>query len=181
MYVSGASRADFGGETFDLDVSTNFVGSGNNQVSGLTVEGGTNTLSADVSNISVESTLAGNGKSVYGIAVGGVSATATLALTGREVNIDVKSATVRPQANYSEIAGIDLWQGHLTSSAGTAVKIVGSTSAADASVATDSNGNNFYGTSVLTGIKFEGGKGDFAGDVEMDLDAVGGRVEGYVS
>lgn len=178
VYVSGASRADFGGETFDLDVSTNFVGSGNNQVSGLTVEGGTNTLSADVSNISVESTLAGNGKSVYGIAVGN-SATATLALTGREVNIDVKSATVRPQANkYSEIAGIDLWQGHLTSSAGTTVKIVGSTSAEDASVATDSKGNNFYGTSVLTGIKFEGGKGDFAGDVEMDLDAVGGRVEG---
>lgn len=167
----------FGGSTLDVIVDTDLIGGGNNMAEALVVWNAKAEVSADASNFSVKSTAA-NGKSVYGLTVNGK--TAELKLTGKTVNVRVESATERTaEDGYSEALGLDIADGSMTSSKGTTINVTGRSSSKLATkLSTYGKGSNYTGATPLTGIKFEGGQGSFAGDVNVDVESDGGLVHG---
>lgn len=175
--VSGGANVKFGGSSFDISLDTDLIGTGNNMATGLMVWDATTVVSADVSNFSVKSTAA-NGKSVYGLTVNNNAA--NLSLTGNTVNVLVESATERTSEDqYSEALGLDIAKGTLSSSAGTTLNIKGrSTSQHSSQVSTKEGGANYTGATPLSGIKFEGGQGQFEGDVSIDVASNAGLVHG---
>ena len=176
--ISGDADVNFGGSTLDVALDTDLVGTGNNMAAALLVWNAKTEVSADVSNFTVKSTNA-QGKSVYGLVVNNKSA--QLHLTGRTVNVVVESATERTtDKQYSEALGLDIAAGTLSSSEGTTLNIKGrSTSKLATKISeAEKSGVNYTGATPLTGIKFEGGQGNFAGDVSIDVASDAGLVHG---
>ncbi len=161
-----------GGDSLKVDLETDFVGGGNNKVAAIDVySSGSTAISAKKVDLKVTSK-AQNGKSVYGIGKGGAG---TLTITSDVVNIDLSSATVRPAEseatnNYSEIIGVDVFGGTLVTAENTVLNVkVHSTG-------TDATGADKSGSSPVSGIKLEGGQGQFNGTVVVDVSAVGGSA-----
>lgn len=168
----------FGGETLKIDLETDFVGGGNNQAAAIYVDSADSIqISAKQVDLTVASK-AENGKSVYGIGKGGAG---TLTITSDIVNIDLSSATVRPaesdaKNNYSEIIGVDVYGGTLVTAENTVLNVKVHSSGTDATVSSISKPSNKAGSSPVSGIKLEGGQGQFNGTVVVDVSAVGGSA-----
>ena len=162
---------DFSGDLLKVGITTDFVGSGNNQATAFDFySSGSASISAKEVDLSVTST-ASNGKSVYGIGMGGGG---TLNVTSDVVNIRLESATERPQGNYSEAIGIDVWGGKLVTADSTALNI-DVVSHGTASPGSDSGKD---GATSVYGIKFEGGQGELNGVANIDVSATGGNASG---
>ena len=174
MYVSGGN-VDFSGDTLGIKLTTDFSGGGNNQATALYLGGGESTISADVTDLYVESKDK-NGKSVYGIGL----ANTKLNLTGNEVNINLVSATEREGDQYSEALGIDLYNDAvIETSANTEVNISVKTTSTLQTIEHDSEDKypgTFGGATPASGIKFEGGSAKFNGNVNVDVQSVGGSA-----
>lgn len=176
--ISGNANVEFGGSSLDVSIDTDLIGTGNNMAGALVLWGAKTNVSADVANFTVKST-AENGKSVYGLTVN--NSVAELKLTGKTVNVFVESATQRTEdKQYSEALGLDIAAGTLSTAQGTTLNITGRSSGTLATkISTaDKAGVNYTGSTPLTGIKFEGGQGNFAGDVSVDVSSNAGIVHG---
>lgn len=186
VWVGVGSQIELAGSSFQVSLSTDFLGAGNNVATGFGVETNKITtanhvkVSAHTTDIDVTS-LAANGKSVYGISMS--ASNSTLDFTGQAVNVKVSSATNRTlvpavESNlYSEIIGVDLSNGVTTFSKDTTLTIEGQTTSEALSEVHKPDQFNYKGTSPLSGIKLEGGQGVFDGPVHMNLQAKGGRIE----
>lgn len=164
-------NVEFSGDKLNLGINTDFYGTGANQATAMLIYGGETGISADKVNLNVVSQNP-SGKSVYGI-----SSFGKLNVTSSEVNINLVNSTERTTANqYSETIGIDLVSNEAIFSENTAVNIhVQTTSEADSVVNTgDLYNGSINGASPAFGIKFEGGSGDFKGNVNVTVEAVGG-------
>lgn len=164
-------NVEFSGDKLNLGINTDFYGTGANQATAMLIKGGETDISADKVNLNVVSQNP-SGKSIYGI-----SSFGKLNVTSSEVNIDLVNSTERTTANqYSETIGIDLVSNEAIFSENTAVNIhVQTTSEADSVVNTgDLYNGSINGASPAFGIKFEGGSGDFKGNVNVTVEAVGG-------
>ena len=174
MYVSGGN-VDFSGDSLGVNLTTDFSGGGNNQATAIYIGGGETTISADTTDLYVESKDT-NGKSVYGIGL----ANSKLNLTGNEVNINLVSATEREHNNqYSEALGIDLYNNAaIETSDSTEVNIsIKTTSTKTSTEITEGDYvGNFWGATPASGIKFEGGSGKFKGNVNIDVQSDGGSA-----
>ena len=172
LYLSGGN-VDFSGDKLAVKLTTDFSGGGNNQASAFLIYGGESTISSTVTDLSVESKDK-NGKSVYGIGL----ASSKLNLTGKEVNINLVSATEREGEQYSEALGIDLYNDAIIeTSENTSVNISVKTSSTLQTVehvSGEKYPGTFVGATPASGIKFEGGSGKFNGDVNIDVQSVGG-------
>lgn len=164
-------NVEFSGDKLNLGINTDFYGTGANQATAMLIYGGETDISADKVNLNVVSQNP-SGKSIYGI-----SSFGKLNVTSSEVNINLVNSTERTTANqYSETIGIDLVSNEAIFSENTAVNIhVQTTSEADSVVNTgDLYNGSINGASPAFGIKFEGGSGDFKGNVNVTVEAVGG-------
>ena len=164
-------NVEFSGDKLNLGINTDFYGTGGNQATAMLIYGGETDISADKVNLNVVSQNP-SGKSIYGI-----SSFGKLNVTSSEVNINLVNSTERTTANqYSETIGIDLVSNEAIFSENTAVNIhVQTTSEADSVVNTgDLYNGSINGASPAFGIKFEGGSGDFKGNVNVTVEAVGG-------
>lgn len=164
-------NVEFSGDKLNLGINTDFYGTGSNQATAMLIYGGETDISADKVNLNVVSQNP-SGKSIYGI-----SSFGKLNVTSSEVNINLVNSTERTTANqYSETIGIDLVSNEAIFSENTAVNIhVQTTSEADSVVNTgDLYNGSINGASPAFGIKFEGGSGDFKGNVNVTVEAVGG-------
>lgn len=164
-------NVEFSGDKLNLGINTDFYGTGANQATAMLIYGGETDISADKVNLNVVSQNP-SGKSIYGI-----SSFGKLNVTSSEVIINLVNSTERTTANqYSETIGIDLVSNEAIFSENTAVNIhVQTTSEADSVVNTgDLYNGSINGASPAFGIKFEGGSGDFKGNVNVTVEAVGG-------
>lgn len=189
-------KVEFGGSSFNLSVETDFLGTGNNQATGVLVEDGSSAIfSADQNDISVISTNT-DGKSVYGMAV--QDQDSLIQVSSKETTIHLKTNTNRDNSNpkdkistYSEAPALNAAAGgviHFTE--GTKLNIfVESTGNALYGQWTDSNTDsshkdwigNYWGGSPAYGIKLEGGRGIFEGEVNIDVKSNGGRAVGVAT
>lgn len=170
-----ADTVVFAGERLSSNVTTNFVGGGNNQASAFDFyAAGTANVTASTVDLRVTST-ATNGKSVYGIGVGGGG---TVNITSDALNIKLETATDRQNATgdniYSEAIGIDVYKGQLNIAQNTVTKInvtsKGETVPSGADIRT--------GGSPATGLKLEGGQAKIDGALDITVSAEGGNAAG---
>lgn len=164
-------NVEFSGDKLNLGINTDFYGTGGNQATAMLIYGGETDISADKVNLNVVSQNP-SGKSIYGITSFG-----KLNVTSSEVNINLVNSTERTTANqYSETIGIDLASNEAIFSENTAVNIHVQTTSGAASVVNtgDLYNGSINGASPAFGIKFEGGSGNFKGNVNVTVEAVGG-------
>lgn len=171
VYINSSKDATFGGDSLQIDITTDFVGSGNNQASAFNLDGTGNTyVTAKDVDLSVTSK-AENGKSVYGISVGGNT---NLNVTSQTLDITLNTATDRTNVTYSEAIGVDVYGGLLTLSGNTTTNII--VHSTGKTTATDVQERN--GASPAFGVKLEGGQAHVEGDMNITVTAVGGNATG---
>ena len=98
--------------------------------------------------------------------------TGTLDVTSKDVTINLSTATERETNQYSEAIGFDIYGGELNTSGETRLTITGKST----SETKTTNGKD--GASSIYGVKFEGGRGNFAGSTNIDVSANGGNAIG---
>ena len=169
---------DFGGQSLDIGITTDFIGSGNSQCAAIDLlkEGNSpagfmTTISADKVNLKVASTNA-EGKAVYGIGLG-----ADMTVSASEMEVNLSTATNRAsdenKNTYSEAIGIDVHSAStLNAEKLESLKITGT------SIGKTKTTNGKNGASSIYGIVFEGGTGNIGGNTEIDVSADGGNAVG---
>lgn len=169
---------EFGGRSLDIEIATDFIGSGNSQCAAIDLLEEKNgpadfmtTISADKVNLKVASTNA-KGKAVYGIGLG-----ADMTVSASEMEVNLSTATERAsdenKNTYSEAIGIDVHNAStLNAEKLESLKITGTSTGKTKTT----NGKN--GASSIYGIVFEGGTGNIGGNTEIDVSADGGNAVG---
>ena len=169
---------EFGGRSLDIEIATDFIGSGNSQCAAIDLLEEKNgpadfitTISADKVNLKVASTNA-KGKAVYGIGLG-----ADMTVSASEMEVNLSTATERAsdenKNTYSEAIGIDVHSAStLNAEKLESLKITGTSTGKTKTT----NGKN--GASSIYGIVFEGGTGNIGGNTEIDVSADGGNAVG---
>lgn len=179
-----ADGLEIAGDTFNVSLTTDAVGTGNSMAAGLDIESSSATISAKNTSISVIGTST-NGKAIYGIAAW---AGTDVDFTGDTVNVNVQTATDRGDnpSQYSETVGIDAAGGALHFSENTALNIhVTSTGTTTSTPTTEGNNakpGNFTGSTPIYGMKLEGGAIVADGTTNISLESVGSKASGvYVT
>ena len=181
---------NFSGDSFKVNATTDFVGGGYNQFSGIysqAPESQTLEISAAETSIKLTST-AKNGKAVYGISTAG----GTVALTGGTVGIEVETNTERSTDEgatneYSAIIGLgnssiagvkgyEEYTGHVTSGEATQISLTVKSNSEKPTVSNNSGAAG--GGSPAYGIKLDGGSIDLKGSTTIDVSAVGANAYG---
>lgn len=169
---------EFGGQSLDIGITTDFIGSGNSQCAAIDLlkeenspAGFMTTISADKVNLKVASTNA-EGKAVYGIGLG-----ADMTVSASEMEVNLSTATERAsdenKNTYSEAIGIDVHSAStLNAEKLESLKITGT------SIGKTKTTNGKNGASSIYGIVFEGGTGNIGGNTEIDVSADGGNAVG---
>ena len=169
---------EFGGQSLDIGITTDFIGSGNSQCAAIDLlkeenspAGFMTTISADKVNLKVASTNA-EGKAVYGIGLG-----ADMTVSASEMEVNLSTATERAsdenKNTYSEAIGIDVHSAStLNAEKLESLKITGT------SIGKTKTTNGKNGASSIYGIVFEGGTGNIGGNTEIDVSAEGGNAVG---
>ncbi len=169
---------EFGGRSLDIEIATDFIGSGNSQCAAIDLLEEKNgpadfmtTISADKVNLKVDSTNA-KGKAVYGIGLG-----ADMTVSASEMEVNLRTATERASDEnknmYSEAIGIDVHSAStLNAEKLESLKITGT------SIGKTKTTNGKNGASSIYGIVFEGGTGNIGGNTEIDVSADGGNAVG---
>ena len=169
---------EFGGQSLDIGITTDFIGSGNSQCAAIDLlkeenspAGFMTTISADKVNLKVASTNA-EGKAVYGIGLG-----ADMTVSASEMEVNLSTATERAsdenKNTYSEAIGIDVHSAStLNAEKLECLKITGT------SIGKTKTTNGKNGASSIYGIVFEGGTGNIGGNTEIDVSADGGNAVG---
>lgn len=177
---------NFGGDKLNVVATTDFIGSGNNQLAGIYSQanaGNSIGISAKEVNVELASTAA-DGKSVYGVSsMGG-----KVNITSDALKIKLKTSTERPDPKqYSETAGISVgtfgnvkgfegYVGDITTSANTAVDV--NVESTTAMATKPNNDSDFGGGSPVFGIRSEGGLINLAGTNKVTAAANGADAHG---
>ena len=157
---------NFAGDVLNLSVVTDFKGTGNNHVTAFNVDNSKAKVTISAERVSLSAiSKAKDGKAVYGLSVAG-----DVNVTSKVVEVYVESATERTgngDGGYSEIMGVDVWNGTLNTSEDTLLKVVGK------STAETTTYDGRKGASPIYGLKFEGGQGNIAGTIDANVSGVG--------
>ena len=186
ILVHSQGGINFGGDKLNVVATTDFIGSGNNQLAGIYSQanaGNSIGISAKEVNVELASTAA-DGKSVYGVSsMGG-----KVNITSDALKIKLKTSTERPDPKqYSETAGISVgtfgnvkgvegYVGDITTSANTAVDV--NVESTTAMATKPNNDSDFGGGSPVFGIRSEGGLINLAGTNKVTAAANGADAHG---
>ena len=164
-----------------FSASTNTTGTGNNQLTALSVYDGQVTVNG---NVNATATASGElGKSAYGISlIGGEGCEPIVNLNGESVNVTVTTETARyfrpigNNSDYCETVGIAVTEGTLTTSknTNTTVTVIGNKDK-------EIDGNCEFEThSPLTGINVEAGQANFNGNTTVNVtsNVIGNQIYG---
>lgn len=175
---------EFAGDTLDVSLTTDCIGTGNSTAAGLYILGVKGTVSAETTSVTIKSS-SSNGKALYGI----VSNNGTdFDFTGKTVNVNIQTATDRGDdaSQYSETMGIDAVGGKLHFSKDTTLNInvtsSGTTTTTPTTEGKNAKPGNFTGSTPIYGLKLEGGSIASEGTTNITLDSVGSKASGvYVT
>ena len=187
-------NVDFGGESLNINVETNFTGGGDNQLTGfylqpvwISGQGPDENipqpnviLSAKTININAKSTHT-NGKSVYGL----TSYTGLVKIVDSDVTINVESNTERSvDKQYSEVVGIGMATfssnkpifGRLEVSEDSSITIHAKSNSAKATFSDSESDRN--GGAPVYGVKIDAGQATIKGALNITAEAVGANAAG---
>ena len=177
---------NFGGDKLNVVATTDFIGSGNNQLAGIYSQADAgNSIGISAKNVNVDlASTAADGKSVYGVSsLGG-----KVNITSDALNIKLKTSTERSgSTQYSETAGISAgtfgnvaghegYVGDITTSDNTVVDV--NVESTTAMATKPNNDSEFGGGSPVFGIRSEGGLINLAGTNKVTAVANGADAHG---
>ncbi|MBR5487714.1 MAG: hypothetical protein IKV70_07095, partial [Phascolarctobacterium sp.] len=155
-----------------FSASTNTTGTGNNQLTALSVYDGQVTVKGDVT--ATANATGENGKSAYGISlIGGEGCEPIVNLNGESVNVTVTTETARDgkpvgsSIDYCETAGISVSEGTFKTGASTNTTINVTGNKAEATDVPEEWG--LVPSSPLYGINVEAGKAEFGGTTKVNV------------
>ena len=186
ILVHSQGGINFGGDKLNVVATTDFIGSGNNQLAGIYSQADAgNSIGISAKNVNVDlASTAADGKSVYGVSsLGG-----KVNITSDALNIKLKTSTERSgSTQYSETAGISAgtfgnvaghegYVGDITTSDNTVVDV--NVESTTAMATKPNNDSEFGGGSPVFGIRSEGGLINLAGTNKVTAVANGADAHG---